>query len=163
MPKPPRRDLRALLSVSQGDLQATLDGRLARLGFPALRPVQVALLRQVAAAPATGLRLPELVAALELPKQTVGDMVNDLEHVHLVERVPDPEHGVIKRIRLGAKGRLWAAEVKRCAVTTEARWASRLGHQKMKSLRGLLEELAATVEAADAAATPVAPRRRRGS
>ena len=39
-----------------------------------------------------------------------------------------------------------AAEVKRVAAATEARWATRLGSKKMKSLRALLEELAATVE-----------------
>ena len=32
------------------------------------------------------------------------------------------------------------------AAATEARWATRLGTKKMKSLRALLEELAATVE-----------------
>ena len=64
----------------------------------------------------------------------------------MVERFPDPDHGVIKRVRLGPKGRIWAAEVKRVSAQTEARWATRLGSKKMKSLRALLEELAATVE-----------------
>ena len=53
---------------------------------------------------------------------------------------------MIKRVRLGPKGRIWAAEVKRVSAQTEARWATRLGSKKMKSLRALLEELAATVE-----------------
>ena len=34
----------------------------------------------------------------------------------MVERFPDPDHGVIKRVRLGPKGKVWAAEVKRVAV-----------------------------------------------
>ena len=161
MGKPPRRDLRALLDVPQGDLQATLASRLARLGFPALRPAQVALLVRVGADADRGVRLPDLVAALELPKQTVGDMVDDLETCKMVERVADPDHGVIKRIRLGAKGRVWAVEVKRCATTTEARWASRLGHTKMRTLRLLLEELAATVEVEAPTALAPATKRRR--
>ncbi len=162
MAKAPRRDLRALLTLSQGDLQATLDARLARLGFSPLRPAQVALLAQVGVDLELGVRLPDLVSALELPKQTVGDLVDDLESLRLVERVADPDHGVIKRVRLAAKGRLWAAEVKRCAATTEARWASRLGHSKMRSLRGLLEELVATVaETPEARPAPVARARRR--
>ena len=53
---------------------------------------------------------------------------------------------MIKRVRLGPKGKVWAAEVKRVSAATEAKWATKLGVKKMKSLRALLEELAATVE-----------------
>jgi DNA-binding MarR family transcriptional regulator len=91
-------------------------------------------------------RLADLVAAVSLPKQTVGDLIDDLEQMKMVERFPDPDHGVIKRVRLGPKGRSWASEVRRVAAATEARWATRLGSKKMRSLRALLEELAATVE-----------------
>ncbi len=137
------RDLRALLHVPQHDLQAQLSSRLQRLGFPALRPAHVQVLGAIEP---EGVRLADLVTALSLPKQTVGDLIDDLEKMRMVERFPDPDHGVIKRVRLGPKGRLWAAEVKRVAAETEARWATRLGSKKMKSLRALLEELAATVE-----------------
>jgi DNA-binding MarR family transcriptional regulator len=137
------RDLRTLLHVPQHDLQAQVSSRLERLGFPSLRPAHVQVLGAVTA---EGVRLAELVAAVSLPKQTVGDLIDDLESMKMVERFPDPDHGVIKRVRLGPKGKIWAAEVKRVAAATEARWANRLGSKKMKSLRALLEELAATVE-----------------
>ena len=137
------RDLRSLLHVPQQDLQGQLSSRLQRLGFPALRPAHVLVLNAIEP---EGVRLADLVTALSLPKQTVGDLIDDLEKMRMVERFPDPDHGVIKRVRLGPKGRIWAAEVKRVAAATEARWANRLGSKKMKSLRALLEELAATVE-----------------
>ena len=117
--------------------------RLERLGFPSLRPAHVQLLSAIAA---EGVRLADLVSAVSLPKQTVGDLIDDLESMRMVERFPDPDHGVIKRVRLGPKGKVWAAEVKRVAAATEAKWTTRLGSKKMKSLRALLEELAATVE-----------------
>jgi DNA-binding MarR family transcriptional regulator len=101
-----------------------------------------------------GVRLSELVNALALPKQTVGDLLDDLERWRMVERHPDPNHGVQKRVYLGPRGKSWSAEVRRVAARTEAQWATRLGRSKMKSLRGLLEELAATFEA------PAAARRR---
>lgn len=168
MPKLVRRDFRTLLHLPQAVLQHELEGRLDQLGFPALRPAHTQLLAMIAAQRGggtgrdpgrdpgrdhnrDGMRLPDLVAALGLPKQTVGDLVDDLESQKLVERVPDPDHGVIKRIQLGSKGRQWAAEVRRVTQTAETRWASRIGRQKMKSLRALLEELAATVEARPAA------------
>ena len=144
------RDLRSLLHVPQHDLQSQVAVRLERLGFPTLRATHVQLLSAVGP---EGCRLAELVAAVALPKQTVGDLIDDLEAMKMVERFPDPDHGVIKRVRLGPKGKVWAAEVKRVAVATEARWATRLGSKKMKSLRALLEELAATVEAAGSSAT----------
>jgi DNA-binding MarR family transcriptional regulator len=139
----PDRDLRALLNVPQSDLQAQVSTRLERLGFPALRAPHVQVLSLIAS---DSLRLSELVTAVGLPKQTVSDMIDDLEHMRMVERFQDPDHGVIKRVRLGPKGKTWAAEVKRVSAQTEARWATRLGSKKMKSLRALLEELAVTVE-----------------
>ena len=137
------RDLRTLLNVPQHDLQTQVSSRLERLGFPALRPAHVQVLNVI---PTEGIRLADLVSAVSLPKQTVGDLIDDLETMRMVERFPDPDHGVIKRVRLGPKGKVWAAEVKRVAAATEARWATRIGTKKMKSLRALLEELAATVE-----------------
>ena len=149
------RDLRALLHVPQHDLQSQLSSRLERLGFPALRPAQVQLLSAIGGsllvagssdASQAGVRLSDLVAEVSLPKQTVGDLLDELEEMRMVERFPDPDHGVIKRVRLGPKGKVWAAEVKRVSAATEAKWATRLGSKKMRSLRALLEELAATVE-----------------
>lgn len=146
------RDLRALLTVPQTDLQAQLASRLERLGFPALRPAHVQVLSFIGVAPTdAGVRLSDLVGALSVPKQTVGDLIGELEQMRMVERFQDPDHGVIKRVRLGPKGKVWAAEVKRVSAATEARWAEQLGSKKMKSLRALLEELAATVETVPAA------------
>ena len=143
------RDLRALLHVPQHDLQAQLASRLERLGFPSLRPALVQLLSVIGSGVAgadAGVRLSDLVSEVSLPKQTVGDLLDELEDMRMVERFPDPDHGVIKRVRLGPKGKVWAAEVKRVSAATEAKWATRLGSKKMRSLRSLLEELAATVE-----------------
>jgi len=137
------RDLRTLLHVPQHDLQAQVAVRMERLGFPQLRPAHLQVLGAVTQ---EGVRLADLVSAVSLPKQTVGDLVDDLESMKMVERYPDPDHGVIKRVRLGSKGRMWANEVRRVAAATEQRWANRLGTKKMKSLRALLEELASTVE-----------------
>lgn len=143
MAKSSRRDLRSLLLVPQHDITNQIDARLDKLGFPALRPAQAQLLALVESG---GLRLTDLVGAMKLPKQTLGDMIDDLESQRLVERYPDPEHGVIKRVRLGARGKALAGEVRKVSDVAETRWASVLGKQKMKTLRGLLEELAGGLE-----------------
>src|ERR1041384_456231 len=109
------RDLRSLLHVPQHDLQAQLATRLERLGFPSLRPPLVQLLSVIGSGVAlhtpgdTGVRLSDLVSEVSLPKQTVGDLLDELEEMRMVERFPDPDHGVIKRVRLGPKGKVWAA------------------------------------------------------
>lgn len=139
-------DLRSLLILPQDDLQSQLAIRLQRLGFPDMRPAHIQLLNAISGVdPDAGVRLADLIGALSLPKQTVGDLVDELEELKMVERFADPDHGVIKRVRLGPKGKVWASEVKRVSAATEAKWATRLGSKKMKSLRALLEELAATV------------------
>lgn len=138
MAKQTRRDIRALLLAPSSDLAVQVDDRLRRLGFPALRPAQTQLLTLVENG---GKRLTDLVDAMHLPKQTLGDMIDELERQKLVERYPDPDHGVIKRVRLAARGRTWSAEVHKVAESTEARWAAALGKTKLKALRGLLEEL----------------------
>lgn len=142
MAKQLRRDIRALLLAPSSDLAVQVDDRLRKLGFPALRPAQTQLLTLVEDG---GKRLTDLVDAMHLPKQTLGDMIDELERQKLVERYPDPEHGVIKRVRLAARGRAWAAEVRKVAEATEARWAAALGKAKLKALRGLLEELGVTL------------------
>jgi DNA-binding MarR family transcriptional regulator len=139
MAKAPRRDLRSLLLVPQQDILSLIDARLDKLGFPALRPVQAQLLALVEPG---GLRLTDLVDAMKLPKQTLGDMLDDLESQKLIERYPDPQHGVIKRVRLGQRGKALAGEVRKVSDNAEAKWAQAIGKSKMKTLRTLLEELA---------------------
>src|SRR5262245_63386163 len=87
------RDLRALLHVPQHDLQAQLASRLERLGFPSLRPALVQLLSVIGsgAAADAGVRLSDLVSEVSLPKQTVGDLLDELEEMRMVERFPDPD------------------------------------------------------------------------
>ena len=155
-------DLRSLLILPQDDLQSQLAVRLQRLGFPELRAAHVQLLNAIsggADGETSGVRLADLIGALSLPKQTVGDLIDELEELKMVERFPDPDHGVIKRVRLGPKGKVWASEVKRVSAATEAKWATRLGSKKMKSLRALLEELAATVHDAPASTNARAAKR----
>src|SRR5262245_21422786 len=139
MAKASRRDLRSLLLDPQQDLMGLIDARLDKLGFPALRPAQAQLLALVEPG---GVRLTDLVDAMKLPKQTLGDMLDDLESQKLIERYPDPEHGVIKRVRLGQRGKALAGEVRKVSDGAETKWASMIGSRKMKTLRTLLEELA---------------------
>ena len=81
------RDLRTLLHVPQHDLQAQLASRLERLGFPALRTALVQILTAIGSGlvgTETGVRLSDLVSEVSLPKQTVGDLLDELEDMRMV-------------------------------------------------------------------------------
>lgn len=142
MAKNIRRDIRTLLSFAVHDLQAQVNTRLAKKGYPVLRPAQAHVLAFV---DATGLRLSELITRCGLAKQTVGDVVDELERLKMVERFADPNHGVIKRVRLGQKGRAWAADMRKVADAVEAQWETLLGKTKVRELRRLLEDLTAAL------------------
>jgi hypothetical protein len=68
-------------------------------------------------------------------------MVDVLEGLGFVERQPDPDHNIIKQVRMGPVGKLWATQMRRAAEDIEARWNRRLGGPKMKAVRTLLEEI----------------------
>jgi DNA-binding MarR family transcriptional regulator len=148
MAKQSRREIRALLLAPASDLASQVEARLQKLGFPMFRQVQTQLLTLIESG---GMRLTDLVDAMQLPKQTLGDVIDDLESQTFVERYPDPEHGVIKRVRLAARGRLWASEVRKVSESTEKRWAALLGKAKVQALRNLLEELAGEIDGVSAA------------
>lgn len=139
MGRDPRRDIRALILGPSLELASAVDARLREAGFPVLRAVQQQILTLVEPG---GLRLSELVTLVGVAKQTLGDLVDDLERERLVERYADPDHGVIKRVRLAARGKQWAGEVKRAADAVERTWAQKLGKAKSKQLRAALEALA---------------------
>ena len=138
MARDPRRDIRALLLGPTLELATAVDARLRDVGLPVLRPAQSQILTLIEPG---GLRLSELVTLIGVAKQTLGDLVDDLERERLVERYPDPDHGVIKRVRLAARGRQWAAEVKTAADGVERAWIARLGKARGKQLRAALEAL----------------------
>jgi DNA-binding MarR family transcriptional regulator len=139
MGRDPRRDIRALILGPSLELASAVDARLREAGFPVLRAVQQQILTLIEPG---GLRLSELVTLVGVAKQTLGDLVDDLERERLVERYPDPDHGVIKRVRLAGRGKQWAGEVKRAADAVERAWALRFGKAKSKQLRAALEALA---------------------
>lgn len=76
-----------------------------------------------------------------LTKQTMGYLVNYLEGRGYVERVPDPEDGRAKIVRLTGRGREVVRAAQEIIARIEAEWAGHLGKARMAQLRRLLEDL----------------------
>jgi DNA-binding MarR family transcriptional regulator len=137
MPPTQRPHLGALLLAAQFDVTTHANGRMAPLGLRPLRPERVQLLALVDAGV---VRLPALAKAMNLPRQSVGSLVDSLEALGFVERHADSTLATVKRVRLGPVGRTWATAIRKAADKIEAQWASRLGKRELAALRELLEE-----------------------
>ena len=78
-----------------------------------------------------------------MTKQSVGEATNDLERRGYVERVPDPDDGRAKIIRLTERGREAQATGRILIAEIEREWAQRHGEGRVAELRDVLEAIAA--------------------
>jgi len=85
-----------------------------------------------------GARLTELAQTARITKQSMGALVDSLEHGGYVERVDDPDDARAWRVRLTAKGRQYGRDVRKFAQETEKRVANRIGARRLDELRKTL-------------------------
>lgn len=135
----PRKHIGQLLWAPYRAHLVRLHQALAAAGFPDVQPTHGNnLFRHLRR---EGSRITEIADQAQLTKQHIGNLADYLEERGYVERVPDPEDGRAKLVRLTAKGR----EVERVAEVTlqrlEDELTERLGATRMAMLRELLEEL----------------------
>jgi DNA-binding MarR family transcriptional regulator len=88
-----------------------------------------------------GTRVSVLAERAQVTKQSMAELVAHLERHGYVERVRDPSDGRAKLVRATRKGNQLYAIAREFVEETEAEWTRRLGRQKMRQLRALLEEL----------------------
>jgi DNA-binding MarR family transcriptional regulator len=101
-----------------------------------------------------GSRLTELADRSGLTKQAVGEAVAELERKGYLERVPDPEDGRAKIIKLTQRGVEAALTGRRLFAEIENEWAERYGEERVASLRECAEEIAAGYLFTGATASP---------
>jgi DNA-binding MarR family transcriptional regulator len=133
--------LTGLLGIA---LEAMLDefrGHLEHEGYGDIRPTHGCVFRFVHG---DGMRLTDLAGLASMTKQSVGEVVDDLEQRGYVERFPDPADRRAKLIRLTAKGKEAQATGFGIFATIEQRWAERYGADRLAGIRALLEEIAYT-------------------
>ena len=82
-----------------------------------------------------GTRLTELAERAQVTKQTASLLVAALERAGLVERVPDPDDGRARLIRLSARGRQAAQRAMEVVIGVEREWAEHLGPELTDRLR----------------------------
>lgn len=138
-----RRMIGALLRIPrEAALRAVVAG-LESAGFGDVRPAHFTVFQHL---PVAGMRLTALAEEALLTKQTMGYLVDDLEALGYVERVPDPADRRAKLIRLTPSGRQVDETVRGVIWRLEEEWATRMGEKNYQTLERLLRDLIAILE-----------------
>lgn len=135
-----RRMIGALLRIPREATLRRVVAGLGAAGFGDVRPAHFTVFQHM---PPEGIRLTALAEAALLTKQTMGYLVDDLEALGYVERVPDPTDRRAKLVRLTTRG--WEVDrtVREVIKQIEADWAERLGEEEYQQLTRLLRALIA--------------------
>jgi DNA-binding MarR family transcriptional regulator len=134
---PTRLPMIRLLGVAFDQFSEELGVRVAAAGHGDIRPGHGCVFGGID--PDNGSRLTDLAERAMMTKQTVGEVVSDLEKLGYVERVPDPDDGRAKIIRLTLKGREAYAIGRQLIEELEREWADRFGEDRIAALREVLE------------------------
>src|SRR5689334_728559 len=139
MPSDPKTPLNlvplpGLMEVASEAIFVEFRAELAEAGYGDVRPTHGCVFRFVHE---NGMRLTELAQAAGMTKQSIGEIVDDLEARGYVERVPDPADKRAKLIRLTEKGRQAQRVGYGLFAKIEQRWAERYGADRVAELREL--------------------------
>jgi DNA-binding MarR family transcriptional regulator len=138
-----RRMIGALLRIPREAALRQVVAGLAAADFGDVRPAHFTVFQHI---PPEGIRLTALADAALMTKQSMGYLVDDLEALGYVERVPDPTDRRAKVVRLTARGRAVEETVRKVIWQIEADWAARLGQEEYQHLTRLLRTLIALLE-----------------
>jgi DNA-binding MarR family transcriptional regulator len=93
-----------------------------------------------------GTRMTEIAKRLEVTKQAIGPLVDDLVAAGMVERVPDPSDQRAKLIRWTRQGRRALEHGLGVLAQLERDIAATVGAQRMAALAGTLEAVIAALD-----------------
>ena len=147
---PPPRPLPALLTGVKLAAIDKLRDRIADAGHPDIREGHGCVFGFIDIE--KGSRLTDLAANAGFTKQAVGEAVTELERLGYVTRVPDPQDGRAKIIKLTEWGTDAVVKGRRVFAEIEAEWADQLGAELLASLREAVTKIAALEGAAADAA-----------
>jgi DNA-binding MarR family transcriptional regulator len=124
------------LEAIVGEFRAAME----KSAFNDIRPTHGCVFRYM---DEQGLRLTEIAGRGNMTKQSAGEVVDDLEGLGYVERVPDPEDRRAKLVRLTERGTAAQTYGFTMLGEIEKRWGERYGAERIAGLRAMLEEIAA--------------------
>lgn len=117
---------------------AATNAKLSALGYSDFGNAKGILLAQL---DPSGTRLTTLAQRLGITKQSVSQLVTDLEHNGYVQRLPDPSDNRASLVRFTERGWQFCQDANRVRLELEAEFEQTLGKDAMQNLRDLLEKL----------------------
>jgi DNA-binding MarR family transcriptional regulator len=135
-----RQPLIRLLDMTFSEYDAEVTRRLATTDYSDIRPAHGCVFGNV---DPDGTRLTDLADRAHMTKQSVGEVVTDLQQRGYVERVPDPNDGRAKIIRLTPRGHEAQTLGWKLINDIEREWAERFGTERIAALRETLEAVTA--------------------
>jgi len=135
-----RLPLIRLLNTALAGFSEELSQRVEAAGYTDIRPGHGCVFGTI---DPEGSRLTDLAHRANMTKQSVGEAASDLEKRGYVERVPDPDDGRAKIIRLTDRGREAQAIGRRLIDEVEREWAESYGDECVTMLREALEAVTA--------------------
>lgn len=88
-----------------------------------------------------GSRLTDLAEQSQMTKQSVAGLIDELERMRYVKRIPDPNDRRARLIRIDKRGGQAAKAAQVAHDDIQAEWRSHLGAQRFSQLRKALEDL----------------------
>lgn len=114
-------------------------------GYGNLRPAHMSILQHVDHPPG-GTRISELAERAQMTKQSMGQLVSDMERLGYVELVQDPIDRRAKIVRLTDAGWEMHEAAGDIGKALEKDWGTRIGTGNFDQLRRLLKQLIAALE-----------------
>jgi DNA-binding MarR family transcriptional regulator len=133
----------ALLRIAWERLREELHEHLRQQGFDDLRPAHRQLVRYP---PIDGLRPSQLAEALHLSRQTINDLLRDMEAMGYLELHVEPADGRARIIRYTDRGWRLFETGSRISAEVGERWAAKIGRRRYDSMVAALKEIAAQPE-----------------
>lgn len=139
LPHPPVHGdtLGFLLRALYGRLQQRVYDNVAAAGHAGIRPMHSPVLRHL---PVEGGRVSDLARETGLAKQSVAYVVEDLVALGYLRTEPDPNDGRARRLHYTARGQDLLSALVSASAAAENSLADVLGEDRLRSLRGLLQE-----------------------
>jgi len=119
-------------------VEAEIQTRLRSSGYPDIRPAHAAVFAFI---DAEGTRPVDLARRADMTKQSMGELIEDLEKKGYVRRVVSPEDKRHRLVVLSDRGRQHVADAEAAQMEIEGLLERRVGAQAMRSLRSALRTL----------------------
>jgi DNA-binding MarR family transcriptional regulator len=128
----------ALLRLAWQAVRERIYEGVLEAGYTDLSRAHVLLFRWP---PIDGLRPSELATRNQLSRQSINDLLSDLEKRGYLERTPDPTDGRARIVRFTERGWDLTQVLSDTSFATESEWARAIGEARFAEFRDTLREL----------------------